>query len=136
MNPLEQRHEIARYWMEKAKESLDSARLEYEKEHLDFCLNRLYYAVFYAVSSVLASRGLKYGKHSAVRSAIHRDFVKTGIVPQEMGKLFDRLFSDRQEADYAVFVAFDREIVKGQLEQVESFLTMFQAILSEDQHRH
>jgi len=75
MNPLDQRHEIARYWMEKAKESLDSARLECEKEHLGFCLNRLHYAVFYAVSSVLASRGLKYGKHSAVRSALHRDFV-------------------------------------------------------------
>ncbi|HUW65488.1 MAG TPA: HEPN domain-containing protein [Spirochaetia bacterium] len=119
MNNQGQRRDIANYWMEKAKESFHSAQLEYSQGHLSFCVNRLYYAVFYAVSAILASRGLKYGKHSAVRSSLHRDFVKRGIASEEMGKLFDRLFHDRQEADYAAFSSFDPEIVREEIEQVE-----------------
>lgn len=135
MNNQEQRREIASYWIEKAKESFRSAQLEYSQGHLSFCVNRLYYAVFYAVSAVLALRGLKYGKHSAVRAFLHRDFVKTGIASEEMGKLFDRLFYDRQKADYTAFTSFDPEIVKEQIKQVEAFITIFQDILNKEQYQ-
>jgi len=76
MSNQEHCQKIAGYWMEKAEESLESARLEYSQGHFGFCINRLYYAAFYAVSAVLAARGLKYGKHAAVRASLHRDFVK------------------------------------------------------------
>jgi uncharacterized protein (UPF0332 family) len=72
---------------------------------------------------------LKYGKHAAVRASFHRDFVKRGVVPAKMGKLFDRLFYDRQEADYAVFVKFDQDVVANEIEEVEEFLTVFRSIL-------
>jgi hypothetical protein len=129
MSEQEHSQKIAGYWMEKAEESLQSARLEYSQGHLDFCINRLYYAVFYAVSEVLASRRLKYGKHTAVRASLHRDFVKRGVISAKMGKLFDRLFYDRQEADYAVFVEFDKDVVADEIEEVEEFLIVFRRIL-------
>jgi uncharacterized protein (UPF0332 family) len=127
-----QRREIAEYWMEKAKESLGSAQLEFSKEHLSFCVNRLYYSAFYAVSAILAMHGLKYGKHSAVRASLHRDFVKKRIVSSEMGKLFDRLFYDRQKADYAVFVNLDSELVKNEIDQVVVFINIFQDLLEKE----
>jgi uncharacterized protein (UPF0332 family) len=73
MSNQEHCQKIAGYWMEKAEESLESARLEYSQGHFGFCINRLYYAAFYAVSAVLAARGLKYGKHAAVRASLHRE---------------------------------------------------------------
>ncbi len=128
----EQRSEIAAYWMAKAKESLESAQLEFSQGHLSFCANRLYYAAFYAVSAVLAMRSLKYGKHSAVRASFRLDFVKQGIVSPELGKLYDRLFLDRQEADYIAFVNLDPELVKSELDQVKAFINIFQNLLEKE----
>ncbi len=116
------RHTLAEYWLEKADDSLASARLEYAGGHLAFSVNRLYYAAFYAVSALLVERGLTYGKHSAVRAAFHRELVKTGWISAAYGKLYDRLFNDRQEADYVAFVEFDQDVVAGEIDDVERFL--------------
>jgi hypothetical protein len=43
------RSEIVRYWLEKAEESLASARRELEAGSFSFAMNRLYYGVFYGV---------------------------------------------------------------------------------------
>src|SRR5690554_171796 len=113
------RLELARYWMEKAWKSLDTSKHEFKRDNIDFCVNRLYYAVFYAVSAVLIIKGKSYKKHSAVRVALHREFVKPGIISIEYGKLYDALLRDREEADYVAFVDFDSEVIKEELNQTE-----------------
>ncbi|MDA8334015.1 MAG: HEPN domain-containing protein [Peptococcaceae bacterium] len=133
MNKGEQLRELGAYWLEKAKDSFQSAQLEYSQGHLSFSINRLYYAVFYVVSAVITSRGLKYGRHSAVRASLHRDFIKTRMASEDMGKLFDRLFYDRNKADYAAFTSFNPEIVKEEIEQVGMFIAQFEDIFNRGQ---
>lgn len=72
------RHDLSRYWFEKARESLESAKSETQARRLTFAVNRLYYALFYASTSVLIARGTAYTKHSAVRASLHRDYVRKG----------------------------------------------------------
>ncbi len=96
--------------------------LELSGGHVAFCVNRLYYAAFYAVSALLLERGLNYAKHSAVRAAFHRELVKTGLIAAAYGKMYDRLFNDRQEADYVAFVEFDQAVVAEELEEVKRFV--------------
>jgi uncharacterized protein (UPF0332 family) len=74
-------------------------------------VNRLYYAAFYAATAMLQVRGATYGKHSALRVALHRDLVKTGVIPKETGECFDRLFEDRQSGDYVPATTFQAEDV-------------------------
>lgn len=75
---------LALYWLDKARRSVDAAENELEAGNLDFCANRIYYAAFYSVSAALISKGLTYKKHSAVRVAFHRDFIKKGIIPKKL----------------------------------------------------
>jgi len=91
---------IARDWMRKSERALNDAELLFGGDSLVGCVNRLYYAVFYAVSAVLAQEGREYGKHTAVRAALHRDFVKPGRVPRQCSITYNTLFDDRQEGDY------------------------------------
>ena len=123
------RIELAKYWMKKACKSLETAKHEFSRKNIDFCVNRLYYAVFYAVSSLLIIEGKSYKKHSAVRIALHREFVKTGLIPVEYGKLYDALLQDREEADYVAFVDFDPEVIKEELSQTEQFINLFGELL-------
>jgi len=46
------------YRLERARESLEEAKILLERGYGNTFVNRLYYACFYAVSSLLLSRGL------------------------------------------------------------------------------
>lgn len=130
MTPEEQRTEIVRYWWSKAEESLASAQRELEAEAYTFAVNRLYYAAFYAVSAALLERQLSFKKHSGVRTAFHREFIKTGLVEVEWGKFYDQLFEDRQEGDYVALVSFDEEYVQSQLTRCTHFLEALRPLIS------
>lgn len=110
------------YRMERAREALNEARLLLQAGHLNAYVNRLYYACFYAVSALLVTRGISTSKHGHLRSLLHRDFVKTGSIPTELGRHFDRLFSSRQEGDYADFVVFQADEVRPWLDETTVFV--------------
>lgn len=99
--------EAVRYWLAKASECLASAEDEARSGRLSFAVNRCYYAAFYAASAALLSRGKRFVKHSGVRAAVHRDLVKPGSLPEDLGRIYDRLFHDRQQGDYIEFVSFE-----------------------------
>jgi hypothetical protein len=114
---------LVQYWLEKSTESLCVAKANLAMESMTSTVNRLYYAAFYAMSALLAAKGLKYGKHSAVQSALHRDFVKTGLLSRALGVVYDELIEARHEGDYAAFVTFERDQVQVMMDRTEAFLT-------------
>lgn len=114
--------EVVRYWWEKAEGCLASAQRELAAGALEFAADRLYYALFYTVSAALAERGHSARRHSGIRASFHREFIRTGLLPEELGRLYDHLFEDRQEGDYVVFVAFERSYLAVQLERCRLFL--------------
>jgi len=118
MNVEDQRKKVVRYWLLKAQDSLSSARREIDAGSYSFAMNRLYYAAFYGVCAVLLQREQSFRKHSGVRTAFHREFIKKGLLDIKWGRLYDQLFEDRQEGDYVVFVAFDRDYVEFQSQTV------------------
>jgi len=99
MTAKDRRSEMVQYWWSKALDSMASARREFEAGSYSYAMNRLYYAVFYAVSAALLGRQRSFRKHSGVRAAFPRQFIKTGVIDMKWGRLYDQLFEDRQEGD-------------------------------------
>ncbi len=62
--------------------------------------SRAYYAAFHAATALFALRGILFRKHSAVRAAVHRDLVRDGHWPAELGQAFDSLLELRETGDY------------------------------------
>ena len=109
---------LIEYWLGKSDESVASAVSELNAGRLTFAVNWLYYALFYAATALLYAKDKSYVKHSAVRAAFHRDFVKTGAVDKVFGKLYDELFQTRHQGDYTPLIEFDKEIISRQLKDV------------------
>ena len=130
MSIEERRTEIVRYWWSKAEGSLASAQREFEAQSYSYAVNRLYYAMFYAVSAVLLERRLSFKKHSGVRATFHREFIKTGLLETKWGKFYDQLFEDRQEGDYIALTEFDRDYVEDQLARCTQFLEKIRPFIS------
>ena len=70
-------------------------------------INRFYYAAFHAARALLTTKELDSSKHSGVISLYNREFVKSGTVSKESGKILSAAFSKRSEADYDDFLTFD-----------------------------
>ena len=126
-----EKKQLIKYWLEKSEESIASAKSEISYGRLSFAVNRLYYAMFYAMTAILTAKGESYRKHSGVRAALHRDFVKTGKINKETGRIYDELFNTRHQADYTPFVEFDKDVVKEQAVEVEKFIKEFKLLAVE-----
>lgn len=121
---------LIRYRLERADEALAEARLLFDKGHLLGHVNRLYYACFYAVSALLLTRNFSTSKHGYLRSLMHREFVKTGILSSELGKHFDILFNNRQKGDYGDFATFNKNEIADWFGKTESFVNHIKTIVS------
>lgn len=62
--------------------------------------SRAYHAAFHGVTAVLATRGLAFTKHTAVRAALHRDLIQAQLLPADLGKDYDFLLDLRETADF------------------------------------
>lgn len=77
--------------------------------HPDGSASRAYYAAFYAVSALFAIEGTIFNKHSAINSTVHRDLVKTGRWPLELGEAFLSLREARATGDYGEEIHVSQE---------------------------
>jgi hypothetical protein len=117
------------YRMERAYEAIVEAKTLFDTGHLNAYVNRLYYACFYAVSALLLTKDISTSKHSYLRSLMHREFVKTGLIPKELGRHFDLLFDSRMEGDYADFIRFKAEDVAGWLDKTQKFVDHIESLI-------
>jgi len=122
---------VIEYRMKRAHEAIDEAKILFEAGHISSYVNRLYYACFYAVSALLLTKNISTNKHGYLRSLLHREFIKTGSIPDELGKHFDLLFNNRQKGDYADFIEFKGDEVAGWLTQTQTFVCHVESLISD-----
>ena len=99
MTDFDRLEEVRAIW-HRAADSLEAARSLLDSGYTDFAASRAYYAAFYAACALLLAEGCDFSKHSAVLSAIHKHFVRTGRLEPEHGRAIDWLFELRNIGDY------------------------------------
>ena len=126
--------ELFFYRLERAQETLEDARILANSERWNACVNRLYYACFYAVSALLIKQGYSSSKHTGVRSLFNLHFVKTGVVPKELARIYNDLFERRQESDYTDFITFKESQVQPLIPQAEEFVERISILIHENKN--
>jgi uncharacterized protein (UPF0332 family) len=114
--------DLIQYRLEKANQTLEDAKLLANANRWNPCVNRLYYACFYAVSALLAQNEYSSSKHTGIRSLFNLNFVKTGIISRETAEIYNDLFDRRQEGDYADYVVFTEEQVIPRIVKTDNFI--------------
>jgi uncharacterized protein (UPF0332 family) len=116
------------YRLSRARETLEEAHILADANHRNACVNRLYYACFYAVLALLIQKELTTSKHSGVRSLFNFHFVKTGKIPKEIARTYSDLF-ERQEGDYDDFVTFESADVRTWIADTELFVRAIEELI-------
>src|ERR687892_2219465 len=93
------RREIVELW-QRAQEALRATHTLIAAGFLDFAAARAYYAAFYAASALLLAEGKTFRSHRGVVALIHRDYVRSGRLPVDMGRILSTLSDLRSVGDY------------------------------------
>ncbi|WP_455601594.1 HEPN domain-containing protein [Bacteroides rodentium] len=102
---------IVAYRKEKAYVTLKEAEDMIDTAHWNLAIQRLYYACFYMASALLMSRGFNARTHNGVVGLLGQNFVSTGLLTKEEGRLYSRLLQNRITGDYNDFFDFMGEDV-------------------------
>jgi uncharacterized protein (UPF0332 family) len=124
---------LVAYRLQRARESLEDARILADAKRWNPSVNRLYYACFYAVSALLAQRGLSSSRHAGVRALFNQHFVNTGKIAKDEARIYNDLFERRQEGDYVDFVRFDESQVRAWMPRAETFVERVAEFLGAEQ---
>jgi uncharacterized protein (UPF0332 family) len=122
---------IILYKINRSYETLEEAEIMGKYNHWNACVNRLYYACFYAVSALLLTENLSSSKHTGVRSLFNKNFVKPGLIVEDLGELYNELFENRQESDYTDFVTMKEDIVRLWIDKTRIFLDKIQILINQ-----
>ncbi len=77
------------------------------------------------------TKDITSSKHSGVIALFNRHFVKTGIIPIELGKFYSRVFDQRQESDYAYIPEIDQQQINRDIETAEELIRQIKAVIAE-----
>ena len=128
--PESENTELAKYRLEKAKNSLNSAKLLLDDNYYADSANRSYYAFFHAINALFALSGKGFKKHSGVITNFGIDYIKTGLIEPEYGRIANYAFKVRTKSDYSDFYFVTKTDVEEQyvnavkfVNKIETFIT-------------
>jgi uncharacterized protein (UPF0332 family) len=130
---MEYKQDLISYRLERAKESIDAAYLLFKNDMLTSSMNRVYYTMFYAVQALLVLHGAFFSKHGKVKGYFNREFIKSGKIPVEYGRLYNKAFEYRQKFDYIDFAAPEAKLVSDSIENAKAFLDQIKIYLQSNQ---
>jgi uncharacterized protein len=107
--------------LEKSEDALRAAQYMLEQGLLIFSMNRIYYSMYYAVQALLALKGKSFSKHGQVKGYFNREFVKSGRLPKEMGRLYNKAFEYRQKFDYVDFIVPEEPMIEEYIKKANDF---------------
>lgn len=124
------REALVQYRLDRADETLKEVEILAKESHFNAAANRLYYACYYAVSALLVAKGLNAQSHSGTKTLLGLHFVSKGLLSNEYGKTFSRLFEIRHSGDYDDFVFCDKEVIDEYTPKANDFINAIKALLN------
>ena len=96
----ETKENFAKCRLQRAKETIESAKLLYNSKDYIGANNRAYYAIFYAIRAILALEEVDFKRHKDVIAYFKKNYIKTEIFPRILGTKISQAQVMREDSDY------------------------------------
>lgn len=121
--------DLALYRLARAKEDLETAKLNYESGMYKAAINRSYYAIFHSIRAVNVLDEFDASKHSSVIAHFNRYHVYTGDFKKDTYKTIDSAYRIREKCDYSDFFIASKSDAEEQIQKAEQFYKEVQEYL-------
>ena len=118
----EERDTLINLYLGKSDETLDDARFNRSQERWNATANRLYYALFHAITALFVSDGIPVHSHNGMKIRFGKEYVLTGLATDEEGKLLSQMETMRERADYYATFKASKALIDERFEAVEKMI--------------
>jgi len=125
----EERKIMVEFEIEKAHRLIDQFPILENAKLWDTLANRVYYAVFHAVTALLIKNGLHAESHQGVSVLFSKHFVKEGLIDAEYGRFFARLETMREKSDYTCLFETTEEEVLPMIPKAKELISIIERII-------
>ena len=125
----EERNVLVALELKKARETYDEIEILVTANRLNGAANRMYYAVFHAVSALMIHNAISIHTHRGALNAFNKEFVRTGVFSIEEGHLFSKLEGLRERGDYNCFVDATEEEIVPLIEPLKALVEKIKGLL-------
>ena len=115
-----------------AADSMAEARLLVERGMRLGSMDRIYFTMFYCACALLATKEFGPSRDGGIAAEFHREFVKTGLVPPEVGERFKRATQLHHDVDLGAKQPPVSERLHELLADAESLLTTTKLFLAKE----
>ncbi len=114
--------EFSKYRLERAKETLKTAKVIFDIKDYKSANNRAYYAIFYAIRAVLALERKDFKRHKDVIAYFNKNYINTEIFPRKLGHKISLAQSIREDSDYDDKYVASEEKTQTQIKTAEELI--------------
>ena len=130
----EERKLLVEFEIEKAHKLIDQFTILENAKLWDTLANRVYYAVFHAVTALLIMNGLHAGSHQGVSVLFNKHFVKENLVDEKYGRLLARLENMREKSDYTCLFETTKEEVMPMIPQAKEMISIIENLINSNKN--
>ena len=118
----EEREVLFTLELEKVEKTWAEMEVQVQNQLWGMAANRLYYALFHAVSALLISDHHEVGTHRGAVNKFSLFYVKEGIFTVAEGKLYSQLQKLREDGDYNCSIDVDQSDVEEKIEPTRQLI--------------
>lgn len=118
-------------YLDRAHLDLEAAKVNIREGYHAVAVTRAYYAIFYAATALLLSKGIWRSKHSGVMATFRQHFIKPGLIEVEYSDIYGNAFDTRLDSDYDMTATMDKDIAKDTLTDARRFVARAEGYLRE-----
>lgn len=124
------------YLLEKARDSLNAAKILLDSGYTSDATSRAYYSSFYVAEAFLEGEGKSFASHSAVISTFGRDLANAGKVPVEFHRMLLESERLRHKADYSRHGNVSSEQAQEQITRAKQFVQLGNRLIAKPHYQN
>lgn len=130
LNEQNRKDLIDLYW-NKSVQTMEEAEAAVAATKWNMAANRIYYAMFHAVSALLVKGQYPVATHRGAKAALGQHFVLTGKISTDDGRFFAQMETLRDRADYDIVFSATESEIASYMPQAQGFLQRIRVLLDE-----
>lgn len=124
-----QRDALIKIRLEQAKKAAASAAALIALDDLAGALNRMYYAMFYAVLALALRENFETSKHGHLQGWFNKNYIKSGVFAPVMFKMLRDAFNRRIEADYELGEPPSEAEIPDLVQEMKTFIAQIEGYI-------
>src|SRR4030043_120067 len=132
MNPdNKNKSKFIKYRLQQAIDTIEVVDILIINKKYPAAVNRIYYGIFYSLLALALKFDFESSKHQQLIGWFNKEFILTGKVEKDYGRVLRKAHENRTTGDYDTFIEFEKNDVVQLFEEMKQFIVRIEKLLKE-----